>query len=255
MILISLVLAAVFAFVQPAAAQSTKGIGIVLLHGKWANPGKLSNIARDLQSAGLIVETPEMPWSGRRRYATSYEGAMAEIDAAVARLKAKGVERIIVGGHSMGANAALGFGARREGVSGLILLAPGHFPGLPGYDKPLAESVAKARDLVAAEKGVTKATFRDVNQGRVQDVTATASDYLSWFDPSGPAVTKSNASKVKPGTPVFCADGTKEKHPRCSYVLSSLPGSVKREQFSVNADHVGVAGAASGELIQWIKGL
>lgn len=100
-LVVSLVLAAL---AQPAAAQIAKGdpIGIVLLHGKWGDPGKLSKIAADLRAAGLIVDTREMPWSGRRRYDRSYEGAMSEIDAAVARLKAKGARRIIEGAGACG---------------------------------------------------------------------------------------------------------------------------------------------------------
>src|SRR5690606_19688598 len=119
-----LALVAVLGLGQPAMAQPAKGtgIGIVWMHGKWGNPGKYTTFVQRLRSAEMIVESPEMPWSGRRKYAKSYEGAMTEIDAAVARLKAKGATRIIVGGHSMGANAALGYGARREGLTALLLL-------------------------------------------------------------------------------------------------------------------------------------
>ncbi len=250
-------ISAVFSVLQPAAAQSTKAaeIGIVLMHGKWGQPGGLSKVATELRAAGAIVEVPKMPWSRDRRYATSYDGAMAEIDAAVARLKANGAKRILVGGQSMGANAALGYGARREGLAGVFLLAPGHVPGIPGFDKRLAQSVARARDLVASGKGATKATFKDTNQGRDENVTATASDYLSWFDPTGPAVMKTNASRLKPGTPIFCADGTKEKNPRCPYVLGNLPRQVKRAHVSVNADHRGVSEAAVRELVEWMREL
>ena len=57
-----------------------------------------------------------MPWSFHRRYAATYDQAMTEIDAAVAELKAKGARRIVVIGHSLGANAAIGYAARRRGL-------------------------------------------------------------------------------------------------------------------------------------------
>lgn len=252
-----LAIGAVLALGESAIAQTTKGtgIGIVWMHGKWGNPGKYARLAGQWRSAGMIVESPEMPWSGSRKYAKSYEGAMAEIDAAVARLNARGATRIVVGGHSMGANAALGYGARREGLAALLLLAPGHVPGLAGFDNRLADSVAKARSLVASGKGNTKGTFKDSNQGRVQSVPATAGDYLSWFDPKGPAVMPTNAEALKPGPFVYCVDGSREPRQRCMYVLSRLPRSVKRDRIVVEADHIGVPDAASGKLLAFLKGL
>ena len=81
----------------PAAAHDLKGrkIGVVLLHGKWDEPNSRSLYKLDhaLDSAGVLLEKPEMPWSKSRHYDASYDDAMKEIDAAVAKLKAKGAGR------------------------------------------------------------------------------------------------------------------------------------------------------------------
>jgi pimeloyl-ACP methyl ester carboxylesterase len=129
------------------ACQTTKvdplpgdRIGMVLMHGKGGTPKYVSSLGSALRGAGVLVETPSMPWSRHRIYDKGYEESMDEIDTYVAQLKAAGARRIFVAGHSLGANAALGFGARREGLSGIILLAYGHVPGIPGFARKLFES-------------------------------------------------------------------------------------------------------------------
>src|SRR5580698_4014403 len=119
-------------FAGAAPAADLHGLGVVYLHGKAAWPGALNGgILSSLQDEGALVATPEMPWSFHRRYAATYDEAMTEIDAAVAGLKAKGARRIVVIGHSLGANAAIGYAARRPNLAdlaGVVALSPGHLP-------------------------------------------------------------------------------------------------------------------------------
>jgi len=135
--------------VPPAAAQDLKErkIGVVLMHGKWGAPDDrgLYKLSHALGAAGVVLETPTMPWSRHRNYDAGYDDALKEIDQAVAKLKAKGAQRIVVGGHSFGANAALAYGATRDGVAGLLALAPGHVPDLSRFRGLMAPDVARAR--------------------------------------------------------------------------------------------------------------
>ena len=114
---LSLALAAAIllpSFCGAAAGGALQGLGIVYLHGKGGWPGAFNGgILSSLQDEGALIATPEMPWSFHRRYAATYDQAMTEIDAAVAGLKAKGARRIVIIGHSLGANAAIGYAARR----------------------------------------------------------------------------------------------------------------------------------------------
>src|ERR1700728_3787689 len=112
-------------FAGVALAASLQGFGIVYLHGKAAWPGALNGgILSSLEDEGALVAEPEMPWSFHRRYAATYNQAMSEIDAAVAGLKAKGATRIVIIGHSLGANAAIGYAARHPDLAGVAVLAP-----------------------------------------------------------------------------------------------------------------------------------
>lgn len=232
----------------PALAQT---IGVVLLHGKAGAPGQMRQVATTLRAAGILTVAPEMGWSKNRIYDADYEASLAEIDAAVMTLRAMGATRIYVGGRSQGANAALGYAARRSGVAGAILLAPGHGVGM-GLDRLTAASRERARRLIAQGEGDRPARFVDVNQGREFEVTATPRVYLSWFDPSGPAVMTANADASPAGVAVFCAEGDRERRPRCGPIMARLRPSPAHAQIRVAAKHSGVADAARDALRDWL---
>jgi hypothetical protein len=86
---------------QPSADQDLKErkVGIVLMPGKWGAPEDrhLYRISQTLQDAGVMLDMPTMPWSRHRNYDVGYDDALKEIDQAVAKLKAKGARRIVVG--------------------------------------------------------------------------------------------------------------------------------------------------------------
>ncbi len=100
-----------------AQSHNLAGLGVVLLHGKGGTPtSMIEGLNESLRKEGALVDAPELPWSARRIYDATYEQAMTEIDAAVERLKLAGAKNIAVIGHSLGANAAIGYAARSAGA-------------------------------------------------------------------------------------------------------------------------------------------
>lgn len=258
----SRVLALLAAAFLLCACQTTKiepiagdRIGIVLMHGKGGTQKYIRSLASSLEAAGVLVEAPLMPWSKNRIYDKGYEESMDEIDTYVANLKAAGARRIIVAGHSLGANAALGYAARREGLSGVILLAYGHVPGMRGFARKLASSVQKADEMIAAGRGEDSASFKDANQGGSSYVRGTANDILSWFDPIGPATINNNAPDVNPDMPILCVYATAEKHPRCSKIERWLNFRSQFKSVEVSASHVETPAASITEVGIWLSEL
>ena len=88
----------------------------------------------------------------------------------------------------LGGNAALGFGARRRGLKAVIALAPAHAPEFLSRRPEIAQSIARAQAAAAAGKGDEKATFDDVDLGKIFSVSTTPAIYLSFFGPDSPAV-------------------------------------------------------------------
>lgn len=229
-------------------------IGMVLMHGKGGETSLIFPLGWTLRRKGILVEMPLMPWSEDRIYDKGYEESMAEIDTYVARLKAAGAKRIVVGGHSLGANVALGYAARREGLSGVILLAYGHVPGESGLLRRLSGSVSKARSMIGAGKGDQLAVFTDHGGTRAK-VKSTANDLLSWFDPNGPAVIKNIAPKVKPNTPVLCVHGSGDKRNRCRKIMELVPMNPMNRYVMVSANHQRTPRAAVEHVAVWLREL
>ena len=165
----------------PAHAQHA--IGVVLMHGKQSAPGEHDDLAGALVRAGYAVERPEMCWSNRRIYDLPYLDCLREIHAAIARLKSRGATEFVVAGHSLGANAALAYGAVNRGLKGIVALAPGHRPEMLSRRPQIAAGLAAAREHVSKGRGNATASFPDVNGALLITVTATANAYLSFLAP------------------------------------------------------------------------
>lgn len=143
------------------AGQAEDKVGLVYMHGKLGMPTGHINFRTFMESKGFLVSTPEMPWSKSRVYDKPYSQALDEIDATVADLRAQGAKYVLVGGHSLGGNAALYYGSERK-VDGLVLLAPAHIPQSDLFRSAFAASIARAKTQLASGKGGERATFDDM---------------------------------------------------------------------------------------------
>ena len=199
-----------------------------------------------------------MPWSELRAYDASWDDAMAQIDSEVAALKAAGARRIVVGGLSMGANAALGYGARHPEITGVIVLAAGHTPERAARRPEIAASLEKARGALGTARAEQYANFGDFNQGRSREVSAKPAVYLSYFDPAGPAVMPRNAAMLSPETALLWVVGTKDplfRRGRAGYAFDRAPHNPRSRFVTVEADHTGTPLAARRIVLDWVKTL
>lgn len=233
-------------------------VGVVLLHGKGSNPNTagMQSLASALEGKGHLISVPEMAWSGNRMYDASFDESMAEIDHAVQALRQKGARKVIVAGQSMGANAALGYAAARNGADGIIAMAPGHTPELKLSREAAASDVRRAKNLIEEGKGKEKQAFSDTNQGKQSTVSATAEAYLSWFDPDGKAVMPRSAAALKKPTPLLVIIGSRERMSKGQdYFFARAPEHPSSKFTTVDADHTGVPGAAAEEILAWLGAL
>lgn len=239
------------------ATERQSGVGIVLLHGKQGTvPGPVGPLAQKLKAAGYLVATPEMPWSRARIYGASYEDAMLEIDKAADGLRSKGARKILVGGLSLGGNAAVGYAARRENLAGIIVLAPGHFPESERLRVLCASSVARARKTVTAGQGDSFESFTDFNMGQTFFCRTSAKIYLSYFDPDGPAVIPKNAAAIRSALPILWVVGSADPATRPSdYAFDRAPPHSKSRYLTVDAGHVEVPAAAADQVVTWLQSL
>jgi esterase/lipase len=242
-----------FVIVLGLSAQAGESVGIVLMHGKNARPKSLQTLVDALAASGYQVDVPEMCWSRQRIYDLSYLECLRDVDTAVVRLQSRGATAIFVGGQSLGANAALAFAATREGVTGVIAMAPSHDPARMSRRAAIAGSLTTAHGLVATGKGDEPASFNDINGGREFLVRTTASIYLSFFAPDGPAVIRANAARVQ--VPLLWIAGDSDPTqlgPGYAFASARNP---KNRYVTVSADHLGTPAASSSAILEWLMQL
>jgi len=233
-------------------------LGIVLMHGKQGRPAQFENIAAGLESAGYLAERPEMCWSRERIYDMPYLDCFKDVDAAVEKLKSRGATAIVIGGMSLGGNGALGYGARHPGLKGVVAFAPAHAPQFISQRPRIAESLERARAMIAKGDGDTKATFNDVNttrDGQIEyTVNVTPRVYLSFFAPDSPAVMPANAAKLS--APLLMISGRQDETQRGAYALfQAVPAHPLNRFVSVESPHIGTPAAGREAMMAWLKEL
>ena len=247
-----IILAALALMLAAPAVQAADRLGIVLMHGKQGNPDRhISGIASALASDGYLVATPEMCWSKRRIYDKPYEACLAELDAVVADLRAKGATAIVMAGHSLGGNGALGYAASHD-VKGVLLLAPAHNPERVINRPEIAASLEKAKAMVAEGRGTATANFDEVNAGWTFSVSCSAETYVSFFDPAGAAVIP--LSIARQHAPVLWVAGDRDKTQQGAAVsFAKAPADPLNRLVTVSADHADTPDAAIAAARDWLK--
>lgn len=265
-ILIGLALAIALASPGPDQAraqaqnQAQPKIGIVLMHGKQGKPQDeaLGGLAVSLETAGYLVDLPEMCWSQNRLYDATFVDCLADVDAAVARLKAKGARAIVVAGLSLGGSGALGYGARRSGLAGIIAMAPTpnthFFINEPG----MAEDFARARQLIADGRGDQRTEFTDWTRNNMGYYKFTASAtpriFISFIDPDGPANMLINAGHLK--APLLLVSGSNDpSQAQADRLFAAAPANPLNRHVTVGSNHMGTAQAGIGAVLDWLGSL
>lgn len=242
--------------VAPAAWAQAKPCAMVLMHGKWGHPNGLAAFGRT-QEVACDTKNLEMPWSRRRNYDQPYPVAIAEIAAQVKALREQGYSRVLLAGHSFGANAALAYMATEGDADGVIALAPGHSPAFT-YARGIGKAaVDQARQWVQDGKGGDSLEMEDFNQGKARPVRMRAEVVLSYFDPEGLGHMPLSASRFKKAVPFLWVIGTSDPLYASgpTYAYDKAPAHPASQYLVVEADHMGTPDVAAAQVLAWVKGL
>lgn len=255
--------ALVAGLVPGAHAAAGAPWGVVMLHGK--NPGgasapPLNALDQLLQARGAQVRRPDMPWSRARYIDKDFGDALQEIAQAGRELRARGAQKLVLVGHSMGCPAAMAYAAQYQDADALVLLAPGHalvaILAVPQF-AAVRESLEQARALMAQGQGDQPGVlFNDVNQGRRLTLRTTPRRYLSYFDPQGEAEMQNTAARIGPHTPVMWVIGRSDPLYALGrgYAFDRLPPHPKHQYLEIDADHISTPTVAAPAVLQWLEG-
>ncbi len=228
---------------------------MVLMHGKWASPQSLYFVAKRYEE-GCAVKLLEMPWSGRRDYDVPYPDALNEIERQVKEFRVQGYKRILLAGHSFGANAGFAYASSvREKIDSVIALAPGHAPNVMYANGMSRQAVDSAKELINANKKDEKLGFDDMNQGRRKSVRMTAETLFSYFDPIGLGNMRLTASNYKESIPTLIVVGTDDvAFPVLrSAVFERLPSHPMNVYLEINANHGNTPEQSVQQVIAWLN--
>jgi pimeloyl-ACP methyl ester carboxylesterase len=245
---------AVLTLVAGTTALADDRIGVILMHGKKATAAHLRSLAGALQDNGYLVVTPDMPWSQTRAYDRSLGEAHQEIDALADQLRMAGARKIVVAGHSMGANMAINYVATHQGVDAVMALGPGQTVESRSFADALGSSLAKAKAMVAADQSNVVSEFADLHLGKVGSASTTARIYLSYFDPEGLANMSEMAKRIH--IPLLWTVGDLDRNMLDrgqAYAFDlAQPNALSRYEV-VHADHMGTPEASRDVVLRWLS--
>lgn len=234
--------------------RSLQGTGIVLAHGKWDRPPfAVAPLADRLRRAGCTVSVPELPWSLGRLYDADFDAALTTLCAAADALRAAGHRRLLLGGHSLGANAALAAAARCPELDGLIVLAPGHLPERMHADGLTTASLARARAALASGAGGRLALV-DSFLGQPRRLRFDPARYLGYFDPEGAAVLPANCRRLARALPLLWLVGRADPHFALgsAYAYAHAPAHAASAYVEIDAGHADTPSAAADTVTAWL---
>lgn len=242
-----------------AVASAEADVGIVFIHAKWAQAygTNLSILMSEAKSRGYKVTAPTMPWSSARMYDADYPQALAELEAAVQELRGQGAKRVVLAGHSFGANAVLAYAGAGKDIDGILAIAPGHAPDRDTFRRELGHYVEKARQMIAAGEGESKAFFMDLNQGKTISVQTTAAIYFSFFDPEGLGAMPKSASRIPRPVPFLWVIGQSDiLYPAGEdYAFTKAPKHEASRYLVVTGGHRDTPTIAMSQILEWLVSL
>jgi pimeloyl-ACP methyl ester carboxylesterase len=243
-----------------APSRAAERVGIVFMHGEAGAPGRvIVGLTDALEKAGYLVFRPDMCWSARRSYEAPFADCLSAVDDAVVRLKNLGAKAIVVGGFGLGGAAAIAYGASHPGLLGVIAVAPSHDAANVATRPDIADSLARARQLVAAGKGDEEGDFADVNIGPSglysAEIATTPAIYLSFFDPHAQASIADNVGKLKaPLLWVTTADKSGE-YASDNDMFARASANALNRLTTVPGGPLGAPDAAKLDVLAWLKDL
>jgi hypothetical protein len=238
------------------AIAGQKDCAIVVMHGKWGSASSLGFFSSRLTDLCDYKEI-ELPWSKNRLYDKPYPDAINEIHLQVNHFRSEGYKRVLLAGHSFGANAALAYLTIFDDVDGVILLAPGHTPKYMFNRQMNLSTLEQAQELLKNGRGSEKVNFVDFNQGRTESQRASAESFYSYFNPEGLGDMSRSAKLIKKSVPILMVVGTKD--PLFSTAEQNIYLMTPKNPYSkyivVEADHGSTPNISVSQVNDWIATL
>jgi pimeloyl-ACP methyl ester carboxylesterase len=252
--------------VAAAAVAAEAKIGVILMHGKLgASLGAVSGrggvigarLIAALRDAGYLVAAPEMCWSRRRSFDKTYPECLREIDDVIGDLKSQGATGIVVGGLSLGGNAALAYGSSHPELLGIVALAPADNPRSKAKRPEVAAAIAQAQELTAKGRSDDSHWFDDVNTGAqgtfAMQLRTTPRIYLSFFGPDSTASIPDNTARLTQPLLWVAGEHDPSQQGGRAFAFDKAPANPLNRYVTVAGGHLDTPDAARETVLEWLR--
>jgi len=230
---------------------------IILIHGKWSHPNTplLRILEKTLKEKNYIIEKPNMPWSRTRQYDQTYEDALQDLSKKIEQYKKNGIKKIILIGHSVGANAAIAYQTYIGDADAIVAITPGHVPYLMcKRDKRHEYTVKKAEDNIKRNKNKKPIEFIDLNCGNRKKFIVSADIFYSYFNPTGLGHMPETVKKFKKSIPLLYIEGSTDFiHTGPEHVFLKAPQHALNTYVLTSGNHMTTPEVSSKIIVEWLN--
>ena len=230
---------------------------VILMHGKWSHPNTplLRILEKTLKEKNYVIDRPNMPWSRTREYDQTYEAALQDLAKKIEDYKKEGIKKIVLVGHSIGANAAIAYQSYIGNADAIVAITPGHIPNLMcKRDKRHEYLVKKAEDSIKKNTGTTLIEFVDLNCGNRKKFTLPADIFFSYFNPVGLGHMSDTIKKFKKVTPLLYIEGSEDHiHIGPEPIFSKAPHYALNTYVLTSGNHMNTPEISSKQITEWLS--
>lgn len=229
----------------------------VLIHGKWSHPNTplFRILEKDLREKNYIVVKPNMPWSRTRQYDQTYETALDELAESIQQYKNKGIEKVVLIGHSIGANASMAYQARVGDADAIVALTPGHVPQfMQERDSRHAYILKKAENKIKNNNGDSFIEFFDLNCNIKKKIVSSANIFWSYFNPAGLGHMPMTIKKFKKNIPLLYIEGaTDHTQNGPAHIFAKAPYHHLNTYILASGNHMTVPEISRKQITDWLN--
>lgn len=228
------------------------------MHGKWSSPNTpvLRLLEKRLLEENFQVDKPTMAWSRHSNYNRSYHNVLNDLSNKIKEYKQKNIQKIILMGHSIGANACFAYQAEYNDADAIVAITPGHYPEYFVRNNRHEYLIKKVEDKINKNLNRELIKFEDINCHHRRTFELEAEIFYSYFNPRGLGNMSRSASSIKKSIPVLYIEGATD-HVRTGpdHVFSKLPYHQRNRYKILKNNHNDAPEASRDLIIEWLNSL
>jgi len=231
---------------------------IIFIHGKWSRPDTyiFTALEKKLISENYHVKKLDMPWSTNRNYDQSYPDALSDLSNKIKQYRQQGFQKIVLIGHSLGANASFAYQAEYNNADAIVAITPGHTPEALSNNKKYQQWLQIAENIIKKKLKNTLIKFIDVNCGSKKLVETMTDIFYSYYHPQGLGNMPKSVLRIKKNIPVLYIEGVNDSvRTGPDYIFFRLPEHPYNGYKLVESNHIDCAKVSKDLIVEWLNNL